>query len=487
MIVDSQQPLIVDSFAGGGGASTGIFMALGRSPDIAINHNVNALAMHAANHPETLHLSENIWNVDPLKVIGSRPVGLAWFSPDCKHFSKAKGGKPVKKNIRDLAWVVVRWAKQVRPTVIILENVEEFSTWGPLDENDKPDATRKGETFKQWVKALEAEGYKVEYQVQRACDYGAPTIRKRLFLIARRDGLPIIFPDPTHAAENSPDAISGKKKPWLSAASCIDWSIPCPSIFDTSSEIKSKHGVTAIRPLAKNTLARIARGVQKFVLDGGKPFIVQIQNASNPNGTNNILDPLRTVTSHPKGGGMALVSAFMAQHNTGAIGRPLTAPISTITQRGTQQQIVAAHMINLRGTTRRASSMTSPLPAVTAGGTHCAQVCAFLTKYYGTGGDVGMADPFHTVTTKDRFSLITVEIEGEPHVIHDIGMRMLTPRELFRAQGFPDDYIIRPNIDGKPMTKTEQVEKCGNSVSPLHAAALIRANCPHLIKQEVAA
>lgn len=518
------RPLIVDSFAGGGGASTGIEMALGRSPDIAINHDEAALAMHAANHPETLHLSENIWQVDPLDVIGRQPIGLAWFSPDCKHFSKAKGGKPVQRNIRDLAWVVVRWAKQVKPAVIMVENVEEFLTWGPLLENDKPDPERAGETFKKWIRELRRLGYKVDWREQRACDFGAPTIRKRLFIIARCDGEPIRWPKPTHGPKNDVGVLAGKKLPWVSAAECIDWSLPCPSIFDTRQEVKEKWGLTANRPLKPNTMARVAKGVKRYVLDAADPFIVHVQNASNPNGTNSIHEPLRTITARPKGGGMALVqpmggfiqrdfgnsvghtaeepiatltagggghaalvAAFMAQHNTGVVGHPVDKPLSTLTLRGTQQQLVAAHMMNLKGTQRRARSIEEPLSAITAGGTHAAQVCAFLTKYYGTDQDPDLRAPFHTVTTKDRFSLVTVEVAGEPYIIHDIGMRMLTPRELFRAQGFPDDYIIDPVCDGKPLIKTKQIEKCGNSVSPMHAAALISANCGHLAeKREVA-
>ena len=484
-MISSTQPLIVDSFAGGGGASTGIEMALGRSPDIAINHDAKALAMHAANHPETLHLSKNIWHVDPLDVIGRRRVGLAWFSPDCKHFSKAKGGKPVQKNIRDLAWVVVLWAQRVKPAVIMLENVEEFLTWCPLDEHGQPDFNRKGETFQFWLKDLKKLGYKIEYRLLRACDYGAPTIRKRLFLIARRDGLPIVWPEPTHGEPNDPAVKNGTKKPWITAADCIDWSIPCPSIFATRQEIKAQYGLSANRPLAPNTLKRIARGVQRYVLDNADPFILHVQNASNPNGTNSIRQPLRTITAHPKGGGMALVSAFMAQHNTGVVGRSLGAPLSTITTRGTQQQLVAAHMLHLKGSQRSARPMDAPLPTITAGGLHSAQVSAFLTKYYGTGGGAPIDDPFHTVTTKDRFGLVMVG--GEPYAIHDIGMRMLTARELFRAQGFPEDYIISASLDGKPLTKTDQVAKCGNSVSPPMAAALVRANCQHLMKLENAA
>jgi DNA (cytosine-5)-methyltransferase 1 len=267
--------LIIDSFAGGGGASTGITAALGRSPDYAINHDREALAMHAANHPETIHLSKNIWQVDPMEVVGRRPVGLAWFSPDCKHFSKAKGGRPVKREIRDLAWTVVLWAKRVRPRVILLENVEEFADWGPLvitDEGQwRPCPERRGATFKRWVGELRRLGYRVEWRELRACDYGAPTIRKRLFLIARRDGKKIIWPTPTHAAPNDRDVIAGRKLPWRTAAEIIDWSLPCHSIFLTRAEGRA---VGVNRPLAEATMTRIAKGVKRYVLDAAQPFVI---------------------------------------------------------------------------------------------------------------------------------------------------------------------------------------------------------------------
>ncbi|WP_223306287.1 DNA cytosine methyltransferase, partial [Mameliella alba] len=309
---DALPPMIIDSFAGGGGASTGIEMALGRSPDVAINHNPAALALHEANHPDTRHLINSIYAVDPRDVVPKgRRVGLAWFSPDCKHFSKAKGGTPVNKNIRDLAWVVVHWAERVAPDVIMLENVEEFQDWGPVrhrhtggrkstnpprsheeweasppevkgtpvyDDNGEPVMEpcpfRKGQTFNKWVRALRRQRYRVEYRVLRACDYRAPTIRKRLFIIARRDGLPIIWPEPTHGDPASKPVKQGKRKPWRTAAECIDWSVPCPSIFDTSDQIKAKLGITAKRPLAANTLKRIARGMQRYVLQAEEPFIV---------------------------------------------------------------------------------------------------------------------------------------------------------------------------------------------------------------------
>lgn len=514
--------LIIDGFAGGGGASTGIELALGRSPDFAVNHDAVALSMHEANHPETHHMVKNIWHVDPAETAtrGQR-VGLAWFSPDCKHHSKAKGGKPLEKGIRDLGWVPVLWAQRAKPAVIMLENVEEFQDWGPLDENRKPCQARKGETFKAVVKALRAEGYKVEFRTLRACDYGAPTIRKRLFMIARCDGRPIVWPKPTHAKPQSPAVISGKAKPWRCAAEIIDWSLPCPSIFDTSAEIKEKHGLRAIRPLADNTMARVARGIQKFVLDAPQPFIVPITHTKSGVRVEPIYEPLRTTTTAKGGermvavpsliqigygerkgeaprirdihdpvttvvaGGIkvAMVSAFLAQHNTGAIGRKADVPLATVTTRGTQTQIVAANLMHLKGTQRSARDLRDPLTAVCAGGTHAALVSAFMVKFYGCGTGQPVDEPIHTVTSRDKFGLITVNISGTTYVITDIGMRMLTPRELFRAQGFPDDYIIDRGANGERLTKTQQIRMCGNSVCPPLAEALVRANCQFLMKQ----
>lgn len=516
--------LITDSFAGGGGASTGIEMALGRSPDIAINHDPVALAMHAANHPDTLHLTSNIWQVDPAEACKGRPVGLAWFSPDCKHFSKAKGAAPVKRNIRDLAWVVVMWAKRVRPRVIMLENVEEFLTWGPLTDANKPDPARSGETFKHWVKQLRKLGYKVQWRELRACDYGAPTIRKRLFLIARCDGEPIVWPNPTHGAPQSPAVLKGTQKPWRTAAEIIDWSLPCPSIFDTSEQIMEKHGLRAVRPLAENTLRRVARGVMRYVIEDKAPFIVTCNHAGAGFRGQSLNDPLCTVTAsrdahglvvptliqtgygeapgqQPRvpglekplgtlvagGGKHALVAAFLAQHNTGVIGRAADAPVSTITARGTQQQLVAAHMINMQGSSRHSGDLREPHRTVLAGGQHSGIVAAFLQKYYGQGVGQSAGEPLHTLSTRDTFGLVTVDIDGQTYAITDIGMRMLTPREQFRAQGFPDSYIIERGADGRVLTKTEQTRMCGNSVSPAMAKALAEANCGFLCAQQVAA
>lgn len=289
--------LIVDSFAGGGGASTGIEMALGRSPDFAINHDDVALSMHRANHPKTSHLPHNIWKVDPSALCAGRPVGLLWASPDCKHFSKAKGGKPVEKSIRDLAWVIVRWAKQVKPRVILMENVEEFVTWGPLGPDSRPCPKRKGEEFQRWIRELKRLGYKVEWREMRACDHGAPTIRKRFFLIARRDGKPIVWPKPTHGDPKSEDVKAGKLLPWRVAAEVIDWSLPCPSIFLTKEEARV---IGAKRPLAEATMARIAKGVKRYVLDAAEPFLVSL---THHGGDRNeaVSEPFKTITGAHRG------------------------------------------------------------------------------------------------------------------------------------------------------------------------------------------
>ena len=597
--------LIVDSFAGGGGASTGIEMALGRSPDYAINHDAVALSLHAANHPDTVHLSQNIFKVDPLDVVGGRRVGLMWASPDCKHFSKAKGGAPVQRNIRDLAWVVVNWAKRARPRVIILENVEEFQGWGPLvedaDGNSKPCPDRKGETFRSWVATLRRHGYAVQWRELRACDYGAPTIRKRLFVIARRDGRPIVWPTPTHGKPTDPDVIEGRKRPWRTAAEIIDWSLVCPSIFDTAAEIFAKHKVRAVRPLKPATMARIAKGVFRYVINAERPFIVPVTHAGDLR-TNSVDEPLRTQTTAnrgehalvspfvtkfrqnstghaadeplhtvtansfvdrpggasplgvvapfmvprygerdgqeprtlpidepmttvvPTGNGATLVAphlmtmrnaqkphngadepvhtltaggahvfkvaAFLAQHTAGSHpGQPakgVDEPVSTVTGKGCQQGVVAAHLLNLRGSDRRDCPADAPAPTVSAQGNHAAEVRAFLVAYYGNEKE-GQAcdDPMRTVTSKDRLGLVTVN--GVLHQIVDIGMRMLTPRERFNAQGFPAGYRIDRGAEGERLTLEAQGRMVGNSVCPPLARALVEANCADLAVMREAA
>ncbi|MNH96364.1 C-5 cytosine-specific DNA methylase [compost metagenome] len=512
--------IVVDNFAGGGGASTGIEMALGRSPEIAINHDPDAISMHTVNHPTTEHYCESVWDIVPRDVVAGRPVGLVWLSPDCKHFSKAKGSTPVSKKIRGLAWVTLRWAATVRPRVIMLENVEEFQTWGPLlidaDGNARPDPAKKGRTFNSFINALRRQGYKVEWRELRACDYGTPTIRKRLFLIARRDGAPIVWPKPTHGDPASAEVKAGKLLPWPTAADVIDWSIPCPSIFERK------------RPLAENTLRRIAKGLARFVINVAEPFIVNTRNGeregqqprvrgigqplwtvtaqgsqgaicipklapfitehANASHQRNMPadEPLRTICAQVKGGHFALVSAFLAKHYTGVVGAELTQPLPTVTTVD-HNSLVTSHLVKLRGTCQDGQPVTEPMPTVTAGGLHIGEVRAFLLKYYGTDSSIPCSEPLHTVTTRDRFGLVTVR--GEDYQIVDIGMRMLEPHELFAAQGFPADYVIDHDATGKKFTKTAQVARCGNAVCPPLAAALVRANLPEMCAdaQEVAA
>lgn len=543
--------LVVDNFAGGGGASIGMEQALGRSVDIAINHDPEALAMHRVNHPYAHHLCEDVWKVDIKMVVAGRRVGLAWFSPDCKHHSKAKGGKPVDKKIRGLAWVALRWAGLVRPRVIMLENVEEFQQWGPLVDG-RPCARRKGMTFKSWVTQLRNLGYVVEWREMRASAYGAPTIRKRLFVVARCDGQAITWPAPTH----------GKGLlPVRTAAECIDWSIPCPSIF---MEKKDSRKLGIIRPLADKTLRRIAHGVMRYLVNSAKPFIVNITHTGGHR-TEPVDEPLRTITGahrgekailvpslvrtahgdvtkkgkcrgkgqHPLteplqfgasigssaeepvgtttaggGGKSAIVTAFLA----GAGGPEYAAKPRSIDQPGHTQTtenhtvLVASSLAKLRGT-NIGQPTDEPIHTVSAQGTHFAEVqtrlmpadagqfpetaykvAAFLIKYYGTDQDPKLEDPLHSVTTKDRFAVVVVTIRGADYVIVDIGMRMLTPRELFTAQGFPLSYVIDRGIritdhgDSDdlfgvdiPLTKTAQIRMCGNSVSPPPARALVLA------------
>ena len=487
--------LVVDLFAGGGGASTGIEQAIGRHVDIAINHAADAVALHQANHPQTQHFVSDVFEVDPLTVADGRPVGLLWASPDCKHFSKAKGGKPCSAKIRSLAWVVVKWAKLVRPRVICLENVEEFQTWGPLLADGRPCPERKGRTFARWKRSLETLGYRVEHRELRACDYGAPTIRKRLFLVARCDGMPIVWPEPTHAEK--PAKGSGLK-PWRTAAECIDWSIPCPSIFERE------------RPLADATLRRIAHGVMRYVVNAAEPYIVRIGHTGHGDSgkVRGVHEPVSTITSKaehllcsptlvqtgygerhgqaPRVPGLhkplgtivagaakhALVAAFLAKHYTGVVGSDLTDPIGTVTSVD-HHSLVAVTLAKLRGTSNSADAQ-EPLATISAQGTHHALVSAFLSAYYGSDQDTPMADPMHTVTTKPRFAL--VQVAGQQYAIADIGMRMLQPRELYRAQGFPDSYIIDRGADGRVLPKDAQVRMCGNSVCPPLARALVEAN-----------
>ena len=639
--------LLIDNFAGGGGASTGIEMAFGRPVDVAINHDGEALAMHEANHPTTRHYREDVFTVHPGFVTQQQPIGLAWFSPDCKHHSKAKGGKPREKKIRGLAWVCLKWGTFQMPRAIAIENVEEFQDWGPLDEEGSPIKTEKGRTFRAFVDALSTGldrdhpdvpeifealgadfpmhrlyaglGYKVEWRILRACDYGTPTIRKRLFIFARRDGLPIVWPEPTHGDPKSAAVKAGKLLPYRTAAECIDWSIPCPSIFERS------------KPLKEATLRRIAKGVMKFVVNSSDPFIVKFSenstgqpldeplhtvmagaprfgvvvpsvmhtthqgadrngpvteplatvtganrgeqalvtaslapfitehaNASTQRnmsadeplrtqcaevkgghfalvsatlvdaahgeqspsgvkrrgaGAHDIEKPIGTVTASggnqalvsatlvqtgygeragqaPRvpgidkplgtvvagGGKHALVSAMLAKHCGGVVGTGVDVPSGTVTT-SDHHSVVTSHLVKLRNN-QFGQTVEEPMPTLTAGGGHVGEVRAFLVKYYSEGGQLQECkEPLHTIPTKERFGLVTVH--GEEYQIVDIGMRMLTPRELARAQGFPDDYVLDPMVNGKPLTKTAQVRMIGNSVCPPLARALLKANFTH--------
>lgn len=547
--------IVVDNFAGGGGASTGIEIAIGRSVDIAINHDPAAIAMHRANHPTTEHYTEDVWKVDPVEACAGRPVALAWFSPDCKHHSKAKGGKPVSKKIRGLAWVAVKWAKAVKPRVIMLENVEEFQDWGRLDEKNRPDPRYKGETFRRLVGQLEKQGYHVEYRLLRACDYGAPTIRKRFFLIARCDGQKIVWPEPTHAAPDSIEVRTGSKKPWVPVSEVLDFSLPCPSIFASSEEIMEQYGIRAVRPLSENTMKRIARGLMKFVVNNPKPFIVQVNHSGNQFRGQDIDDPLDTITAKH---GTGVVAPVLMRNNENAVGSDAREPIGTITTGG-HHMLIAPSMIqyhseqseDVRGQTVDkpimtvdssnryglvepfliqtgygeregqkprvldmdkplgtvvaqsnkfamaaafvtqfnnncdGQSMDAPLNTMTAKSNHFGEVNAFLVKYYGSGDNAVSCElPAPTITAKDRMGLVTVH--GEDYKIVDIGLRMLTPRELFDAQGFPPDYIIDVDADGKPYPKSEQVARCGNAVCPPIPTALVRANLPELCEMKEA-
>ena len=443
--------MIIDSFAGGGGASTGIELALGRSPDVAINHSAAALALHAANHPDTIHLDSNIWDVRPEEVCKGRKVGLLWASPDCKHFSKAKGGAPRERSIRDLAWVVVDWAERVRPDVIAMENVEEFVTWGPLDNDGQLIREFSGATFDLWVGRLKRAGYRVQWRELRACDYGAPTIRKRWLLIARRDGRPITWPKPTHGDPTSPAVRKGKLLPWRTAAECIDWSIPCPSIFDTAAQIMDKHGLRAIRPLADNTLSRIARGMKRYVIDADRPFLVNLTHGGREEDAD---EPFRTITGAHRGekaviapvlshlytsntaGGQGslerpaktvtaggnhhmLITPSITRFNGGATGQDLRDPLATITANSWIKKPGGAAPLGLLSPYlasiahgysggRREYPLTDPLGTVTMGGIQHAVVSPVLTYAQQGGGNRPADAPHHTIcaSRKDQNCLI---------------------------------------------------------------------------------
>ena len=605
--IDFFEEMIIDNFAGGGGASTGIELATGRAVDAAINHDPDAILMHRTNHPQTRHYCESVWDVDPWEVTRGRPVGLAWFSPDCKHFSKAKGSKPVDRNIRGLAWIVLKCAGTVKPRVLVLENVEEFQTWGPVRKG-KPVKSRRGETFRKWKEQLQVLGYEIEHRELVAADYGAPTIRKRFFLIARCDGKKIIWPERTHAPKDSEEVKNGKCKPWRGAAEIIDWTIPCPSIFDTTDEIKEKYGIRAVRPLAVNTQKRIARGIEKFVLQNKEPFIVPIgygERKGQAPRVHDIKEPVSTVVSSGKqylcqpelspfivqvnhkgeqfrgqelkepiptitgkhGYGLAtpvmtaiavskaeqclampsliqyhteqservrgqgmdepimtldaanrygLSVAYLAEYFQN--GRPLdvNSPLHTSTTKD-RECLCMAHMEKFfsGGYTGNGSDANTPLGTVTAVD-HNGLVETFISKFYKTGIGQKPDEPLHTVTTSaGHFGVVTVkmsrsemnlhhwnevrellnaycgyaiaedeilllDVNGTLYFISDIGLRMLTPRELYAANGFPPDYIIDHDYTGKAYGKTKQVARCGNAVPPPFAEALVRANLPEM-------
>lgn len=483
--------LIVDNFAGGGGASTGIELATGKSVDIAINHDPEAIRMHKANHPNTKHYCEDVWQVDPIKACKGHPVGLAWFSPDCKHFSKAKGGKPKDKFIRGLAWVACRWAGLVRPRVIMLENVEEFKTWGPLNRGHHPIKAKQGKTFGKFVQQLQNLGYEVQFRELVAADYGAPTMRKRFFMIARCDGNPILWPEPTHAPRDSEEVKVGLLKPYVGAYTQIDFSRPCPSIFDTSQEIKEKYGIRAVRPLAPKTMERIARGLKKFVLDNPEPFVIKDQqcpiliqyHSETVKGDVRgqiIEDPIMTVDGSNRYG---LVTSFLHKYYDGGYkgaGDSVENPLPTVTA-WDHNSVVTANLIQMNNHCD-GKDIADPLPTITAGDGHFGEVRAFLIKYYGNGSAEDVTEPLDTITSRDRFGLVT--IDGVDYQIVDIGLRMLEPRELYGCQGFPDDYIIDHDFEGHTYPRSEQVRRCGNSVCPPLPAAMVRSNLPELCVAE---
>lgn len=536
---DDEDEIEVVGFAGMGGSCTGIEAATGEPVTIAMNHSVGAVSVHRVNHPYTEHFCQNIWQVNPKDAARGRKVGLAWFSPDCRHFSKAKGAKPVERNIRDLAWVVVNWAQQVRPRIIMLENVEEFRQWCPVDEHGRPVTSREkphqetlftppadaptapkamhgkkapnGETFEAWCAALRKLGYVIEWRELRSYAYGltlqAATIRKRLYIILRCDGEPIVWPDVKYDHPESEDVKSGKLQPYKTAADCIDWSIDCPSIFERK------------RPLKEATCRRIAAGIMRYVVNSPKPFIIPLTHHGSPSRGYSVDVSLPTITA-AHGGELALivphlmtmrnaqkpyqgagepahtftaggahqylVTAFLAQHNTGVIGRPADAPVSTILQSGSHQNLVTSHLVKLRGTCADGQMVDQPMPTLMAGGTHVGEVRAFLVKYYGNEQDGHEIDkPIGTLTTADRFGLVTVTIAGEEYVIVDIGMRMLTPREMARAQGFPETTIIAPVCDYEtetgairhgPLPIRNQVKLIGNVVTPNMSEDLVASN-----------
>lgn len=622
--IDIFDEIVVDNFAGGGGASTGIELAAGRPVAIAINHDPDAILLHKTNHPYTEHLQASVWDVDPVAVCRGRPVGLAWFSPDCKHFSKAKGAALVDRNIRGLAWIVLRWAALVRPRVIMLENVEEFQTWGPVRKG-KPVRSKAGQTFRKWKQQLTDLGYTIDHRELVAADYGAPTTRKRFVLVARCDGKPIVWPKRTHAPRDSEEVEAGKCLPWRSAAEIIDWSIPGYSIFDSKQEIMELYGVKVVRPLAENTMRRVIRGVDKFTIKSGNPFLVEC-NHSGAGHTRSSEEPVNTLTGKYTGGVCDPILAPITITNTSnSVGVPAGNSVHTVTTAGNQilasaslmsigqtgggdrirdmrepspttvskQEacVVAANLIQYHTEQTenvRASGLNVPINTVDASNRY-GLTCANLVEYYGNGNPLDVSEPMHTVTAHDREALasahiqkyfdggykgcgdsagmplstvtalprhgvcaahiaefkgqdigqsvaaplrtitasagefaecrtvlvkadgcglghwaeirellnrhcgyiladdevILLIIQGIAYYIADITLRMLTPREMYNAMGFPPDYIIDHDHMGNAYGKTKQVARCGNAVCPPLAEAMVRANMPEWCGEKI--
>ena len=545
----------VDSFAGGGGASTGIELATGHPVDVAINHDEAAIMMHRRNHPYTEHYREDIWQVDPVDAVRGRHVRLAWFSPDCKHFSRAKGAALVDKKIRGLAWVVLKWAAKVRPDVIFLENVPEFVTWGPVRKG-KPVKSKSGQTYRKWLAQLEALGYTVESRKICAADLGAPTIRTRFHLIARCDGKPIVWPERTHAPRDSEEVKSGKLLPWRSAAEIIDFSLPCPSIFASKKEIKDQYGVNAMRPLKENTLRRIARGLDKFVIKSAEPFIVQHKFQNSAQDVKNPLSTITAVGAHELV--EPIVTPYAICNNAGNAPHGMDEPVPTVTTGG-RNILVTPHLIQYHTEQSakevRGQRLDEPIQTVDAANRYGLS-SVFLSEYYGNARDgIGIREPMQTITAKDREGvtlahlahfkgkdkgqhlndpmmtvtardgqfadvrttvvkwdgqtdlgywdevrkmlnsycgysisedeILLLNIRGCWYFISDIGLRMLAPRELYDAMGFPHDYIIDRDINGTPISRADQVARCGNAVCPAVAEALVRANLPECCKKRI--
>ena len=555
--IDIFDEIIVDNFAGGGGASTGIELAAGRPVAIAINHDPDAILLHKTNHPYTEHLQASVWDVDPVAVCRGRPVGLAWFSPDCKHFSKAKGAALVDRNIRGLAWIVLRWAALVRPRVIMLENVEEFQTWGPVRKG-KPVKSKAGQTFRKWKQQLSDLGYTIDHRELVAADYGAPTTRKRFVLVARCDGKPIRWPERTHAPRDSVGVVAGKLLPWRSAAEVIDWAIPGYSIFESKQEIMERYGVKVVRPLAENTMRRVIRGVDKFTIRSGKPFIVPTGYGERKGQAPRVHDmdaPLSTVVSTVKQNlCQPVIAPFIAQQKFRNDAQDISNPLSTVTSVGAHE-LVTANLIQYHTEQTenvRAAGLGAPINTVDASNRY-GLTCANLVEYYGNGVPLDISEPMHTVTAHDREALTAahiVEFKGQDigqsvtaplrtitssagefaecravlvksggsfghwpeirellnrhcgyhladdevillliggvyYYIADITLRMLTPRELYNAMGFPPDYIIDHDYMGNAYGKTKQVARCGNAVCPPLAEAMVRANLPEWCGEKI--